>query len=280
MQSRVSWTVTLAFLAVAAPPTGLEAPLPEREVAVPSKFSDIRIRDEGAFRSMYFARPDGTMALETRVDKAHPERLVVPYTRAMFASYLYTPKPKRALLVGLGGGAMVHFLAAFDADLLLTAVDIDPAVVSSAARYFGVRSTANVEIVTADAFDVLAKKSPTYDVIWMDAFLQPSEDTDANGVPLTLKTRAFWKQVKSRLSEDGVLVVNVNTGPSTKRDLEVMEGAAGPLFTVTPRGSGNLIVIAPKRVPDKETLAARAKALDGRTKSVGFGDLAARVRGY
>lgn len=270
----------LALYTLSAPPSGLDAPLPDREVAVPSKFSDIRIRDEGTFRSMYFARPDGTMALETRIDKKQPARLVVPYTRAMFASYLHTPAPKRALLVGLGGGAMVHFLAKFDADLLLTAVDIDPAVVSSAAKYFGVRSTPNVEILTADAFDVLAKASPSYDVIWMDAFLQPSEDTDENGVPLTMKTLAFWRQVKSRLSVDGVLVVNVNTGASTQKDLAVLKEAVGTVFTVTPRGSGNLIVIAPKKVVDTATIEKRAKALGARDATVGFEDLAARLRPY
>lgn len=272
-------SVALLFAAfVTAQAPALNKPLADREVAVPSQYSDIRIRDEGPFRSMYFARPDGSMALESRVHKKEPSQLVVPYTKAMFASHLYAPKPKRALLVGLGGGSMVHFVRVFDPNLLVTAVDIDPAVVQSAAKYFGVTPSENIEIVTADAFDVLAKKAPKFDIIWMDAFLQPSEDTDENGVPLNIKTLAFWRQVKKRLTKQGVLVVNVNTGPSTKRDLATMKQAFGALFSVAPRGSGNLIVMAPIQTPDAKTLASRAKTLDERASQIGFADLARRAK--
>lgn len=278
------FTALVAFSATALAdevPSALTQPLPSAEVVVPSEYSDIRIRDEGTYRSMYFARPDGTSALETRIDRKAPSRLVVPYTRSMFSSYLYVPKPRRALLVGLGGGAMVHFLKGFDEDVLVTAVDIDPAVVASAAKYFGVRPSANIAIQTADAFEVLAAKAPEYDVIWMDAFLQPSADTDGHGVPLRLKTLAFWRQVRSRLSKDGVLVINVNTGPTTRRDLGLVKEAFGTLYALRPRGSGNLVAIAPRGAgPSKKVLAERAETLARRDRRVGFDGMPAQITAY
>jgi spermidine synthase len=57
-----------------------------------------------------FVRNNGQEAVQSRISLTAPHTLVSQYARGMFASYLYQPHPRRVLIVGLGGGAMVRFL--------------------------------------------------------------------------------------------------------------------------------------------------------------------------
>ena len=75
-----------------------------------------------------------------------PHHMVLPYSRTMFVSYLFTPEHKRAAIVGLGCGAMIHFLKHHAPNLKLDVVEIDPLVIRVADEYFQVRSEGNVKI--------------------------------------------------------------------------------------------------------------------------------------
>ena len=84
--------------------------IPPEGIEIVTDFSRIVLRDAGPLRAMYVVRDGGDLMLQTRVDLARPDRLLVGYTRGLFASYLFAPDPERVLIVGLGGGAMVRFL--------------------------------------------------------------------------------------------------------------------------------------------------------------------------
>jgi hypothetical protein len=58
-----------------------------------------------------------------------PHVLRFTYLQHMFASYLLQPKQSKVLIVGLGGGSMVHFLQKHDPTVAVDAVEIDPVVV-------------------------------------------------------------------------------------------------------------------------------------------------------
>src|SRR5206468_5576446 len=60
-------------------------------------------------------------------------------------------RPKRALILGLGGGTLAHLLARRFGRVELTAVEIDPDVVRLAKSAFSVDAL-GVEIVQRDAF--------------------------------------------------------------------------------------------------------------------------------
>ncbi len=175
-----------------------------------SAFSLIRIRRDGNVRAMTFVRDNGQEAVQSRVDLAAPQTLVSPYARSMFASYLYQPQPRRVLIVGLGGGAMVRFLNHHEPHVRIDAVEIDPVVVRLADEYFGVRTGGNVQVHTADAVRFVESTTDRYDLILMDAFLRPSGDTDATGVPTALKTEAFLARLKQALAPGGVVAFNIN----------------------------------------------------------------------
>lgn len=241
-----------------------------------SEFSHIRIRRTGNERSLMFVRDNGREVTESRVDISAPHRLLLPYAREMFISYLYQPNPKRVLIVGLGGGGMVHFLQHYDPDVLVDAIEIDPAIVELADEYFGVRSGGNVRVITGDGFEFLETTDLHYDIILMDAFLRPSEETDSTGVPSRLKTLAFYEILKQRLTPEGLVAFNLNRHGDTQGDIAMIESAFVQVDTYTCPPAYNLIVVAcPTVLAENEAvLSDRAEQADKRFQATfSFTDL-------
>ncbi|MBI4878148.1 MAG: fused MFS/spermidine synthase [Planctomycetes bacterium] len=206
-------------------------------------FSHVRIKDRGRVRSLCFVKDTGAEVTETSLDLDHPERLVVPYTRVMFASFFFQFPPKKCLIVGLGGGAMVRFLRHHFPDCRVDAVEIDPAVVQIAAEYFGTTPEERARIFTEDAFDYLARTDEKYDVIYMDAFLKPGEGNDSTGAPLHLKTVRFLKSLHARLEPGGVVAFNMMAGPAMARDLEAISRAFPSAYSLQVPKRTNLVAV-------------------------------------
>lgn len=234
------------------------------ELDVQSNYSRIRLRRIGTVRTMAFVRDTGEEALETQVDLNRPHELHFDYLKYMFLSYAFRPQQERVLIVGLGGGSMVHFLKHYDPDLKVDAVEIDPTVVAIADRYFGVRSGGNVNVITADAFQFLADTENTYDVIYMDAFLKPSRGTDSTGAPLHLRTLRFYQDVQKKVKPGGMVVFNLNPHRGVRNDLDTIRDAFPQSYQFSLPSSRGLVVVASTSA-DREApadLSQRAREVD------------------
>ncbi len=113
------------------------------------------------------------------------------------------PVPRRVLILGLAGGTSARQVrAAFGSGVDITGVEIDPAVVDVAYRYFHL-ADADVHAEVQDARYWLATRprADRYDVIVMDAYRQPY-------IPFHLTTREFFDLVRDHLNPGGVAVVN------------------------------------------------------------------------
>ena len=71
------------------------------------------------------ARAHGGEALESAVDLAEPLKLVVPYTRTLFAGLFFQPKPSRVLMIGLGGAGFHRLFNATHPETLLQTVELE-----------------------------------------------------------------------------------------------------------------------------------------------------------
>lgn len=230
-----------------------------------SAFSRIRIRRDGDVRAMTFVRDNGQEAVQSRINLTSPQTLLSPYAHGMFASYLYQPQPRRVLIVGLGGGAMVRFLTHHEPQVQIDAVEIDPAVVRLADRYFDVRTGGNVRIHTADAVKFVESTPDRYDVILMDAFLRPSDDTDTTGVPTRLKTHAFLLRLKEALAPGGAIAFNINDHEHMADDIAAVGAAFGNSAVYLCPPSKNKVVVATEGgMPSNDELRPRIEALDKR----------------
>ncbi len=240
-----------------------------------SAFSTIRVRRDGDVRALTFVRDNGQEAVQSRVNLNAPHILESPYARGMFASYLYQPEPRRVLIIGLGGGAMVRFLTHREPRVQIDAVEIDPAVVRIADQYFGVRSGGNVRVHTADAVKFVESTADRYDLILMDAFLRPSSDTDTTGVPTRLKTLEFLGRLKRALAPGGVVAFNVNEHASMADDIAAVAAAFGhaAVYRCPPANNKVIIAVAGGMATDDD-MRARVSALDARFGgALSFADL-------
>ncbi len=231
-----------------------------------SDYSHIRIVDYGTRRALLFAGESGSNVVETMIDLAESHRLQHPYASAMMAGFLYRPEASSALLVGLGGGALVRFLNHHFPGLQLDIVEIDPVVVRVARDFFGTVEGPRTRIFVADARDYLSRTTHRYDLIWLDAHLHPSALTDNTGQPLSLKTAAFFQSLHERLHPDGVALFNVIDGRDASAYISSIRAAFAATEVFRPPSSGNVIVVARTNAPQPgdDELRARALALDSR----------------
>lgn len=221
------------------------------ELDTRSDYSHIRVTRTRNVRTLYFVRDSGEEVIESELNLERPYELIVPYTRYMFLSYAFRPVQERVLIVGLGGGSMVHFLRHYDPKVQVDVVEIDPVMVQIARDYFGVKNEGNVKIITGDGIDYLRKTETRYDVIYMDAFLKPSRETDTTGAPLRLKTAQFYKEIQSKLKPEGLVVINLNSHANIRGDVETVRETFPQTYVFQAPDVFNLVVVgslAPARL--------------------------------
>ena len=223
--------------------------IPPQGIRKSGMFSEMIVRQHDSTRSLFFIRPNGSELLESQINFKYPDVLQVAYTKEMIGVYAFVPNMKDALLIGVGGGGMVHALQSYHPLLNLDAVEIDPVVVEFAKDYFGVKdkkadtTTGKTSVITQDGFDFLAQTQNRYDVIYMDAFLQPTEETDSTGSPLKLKTLAFLKGLHSKLTAHGAIVININEHAELNKDIQTVRAAFPYSMVWQVPNTGNWIAI-------------------------------------
>jgi len=239
------------------------------EKEVRSQYSHIRVRRQDSVRTLTFVRDTGEEVWETQMDLDKPHHLRFDYLRHMFLSYAFRPEHEKVLIVGLGGGSMVQFLKRYDPEVAVDAVEIDPAVVDIADKFFGVRSEGKVTVHTADALKFLENAETRYDVIYMDAFLKPSRATDTTGMPLHLKTVQFYRDLQKKIQPDGLVAFNLNTNPNTRADVAAIREAFANIYIFPlPGRTGCVVIASPSEKREATTaLRANAKKIDARFKA-------------
>jgi spermidine synthase len=202
------------------------------------------------------------------MDVRDPAVPALPYAKAAFASLAYTPRaPRRVLLLGLGGGAMIGFLRKHVPEATIVAVDIDPVVVEIAQAWFGVVPDDHLELVTADAVAYVRDTRESFDTIYLDTFLEPSgSETDSSGVPKSLRTVEFLRTVRERLAPQGVAAFNLHHKSDLQGHLDAIQAAFADMHLIRVPGSSNRIVVASAqgKLPAPAEIEQRAAKLDGR----------------
>lgn len=188
--------------------TELDEALVERRVLFKAAgaFGDVFVVEEGDLRLLRFGSLDA--ADQSAIDPGAPARIIFEYLRlATIGPALRTDgRPfRRALALGLGGGAWPRLLLHTDPRVLVDAVEIDPVVVDVARRYFFLPGSPRLQVTVDDAARYVVRNdvmTSRYDVIFLDAF-------SGDAMPEALSTPAFFLSLKRILTDDGVLMVNV-----------------------------------------------------------------------
>ncbi|CCQ89240.1 putative Spermidine synthase [Nitrospina gracilis 3/211] len=174
-----------------------------------SRYNDIFVIQSGTHREMWF-RGNGDFFLQSRIDPARPQDLVLVYSRLTMAALLFRPPLKRVLVIGQGGGVLPAALARWFPGLIIDVVEIDAKVTALCQRFFFPLDQKGVTVHTEDGRSFLERTQGKllYDLVILDAFKSGS-------IPFHLKTVEFYERIRGVLSPDGVVATNLY-GPSNE----------------------------------------------------------------
>src|SRR5258708_1547571 len=114
-------------------------------------------------RTLASLNENGVVTQQSAMSLMRPDQLIFAYERAMALAGAVVPHLRTALLLGLGGGAMVRFLAAFFPDCALTIVEHDAVIVELAKRHFRI----DHPVALADAVTFLRETQARFDAIFV-----------------------------------------------------------------------------------------------------------------
>jgi len=145
----------------------------------------------------------GNAIEQTRLLPHNPSHLCFSYMRLMLLGLLWKPKPQRALILGMGGGALARTLMAWFPMLSIDAVELRPAVVRAAHEALGLGHDPRLRVHIMDAAEFVRNApSAQYDLILTDVF-------DAQGMAPLLAEAAFHADCARILAPRGALASNL-----------------------------------------------------------------------
>lgn len=218
----------------------------------------LQVSEKDGVRSLHF----GSVVVQSAMRLSRPWDLELDYTRRMMAFLLFHPRPRHAIILGLGGGSLAKFIHHHLPHTRVTAVELDTRVIEVARSQFGLPADdARLRVIAGDGASLMATGLPPADVIMVDGY-------NAAGIDETLASEAFYSQCRARLHpERGVLLANFwRSARSTAHYLARLERLFdGHLLHLPSVTHGNLIVMAFRRSPGAprfDELAVRAAELE------------------
>ncbi|MFH1022295.1 MAG: fused MFS/spermidine synthase [Planctomycetota bacterium] len=226
-----------------------------------SAYHRIRVADkDDGWRVLHF---DNTRQSGMKRDDPLVQFEYADYFHTVF---LFKKDIRRVLFVGLGGGSgPKRFLHDYP-DVAVDAVEIDPAVVDVARKYFQLPDDKRLTVTTMDGRVYVNKTDRVYDVIFMDAYVAGRYGCS---VPFHLTTKEFFKEASAKLAPDGLLVYNLacdfeHLSPRFSKALYKTLGAVFPRqYVFSAKTTYNTVLVALKKPENlsRQALLDKAKAL-------------------
>lgn len=182
---------------------GAQAQPPQLLHSERSLYREVLVYETGTVRCMCFTR-NCRIGRQTCFDTRHPDRIVMNYPQMMLGALYANPTPQSILIIGLGGGTLPRALAQLLPQSRIDIVEIDPAVVQVARKYFSFAAGGHLRVIELDGRVYVRRalrEEHRYDLIMLDAF-------DHEYIPEHLLTQEFLREVRSLLAPGGVLVAN------------------------------------------------------------------------
>ncbi len=160
------------------------------------------------------------------------------YDYALAAPYLAGAEEKEhmeILVLGMGTGTFAAQCKRYFEHVEIEGVEIDEKITKLAETYF--RLPKDIEVFTYDGRAYLNAVGKKYDVIMVDAYQDIT-------IPFQMSSEEFFTLVKEHLTEDGVMVVNMNMRGMQEGNInqclaDTIAGVFNTVYTVDVAGSTN-----------------------------------------
>jgi len=225
--------------------------------ALKKNLPTIAVSEERGVRSLHV----GGEAIQSAMRLGDPFALALDYTRCMMAFLLFHPEPRRALMIGLGGGSLPKFFFKHLKRTKVRVIELDSRIVTTARTHFALPADGErLAVEIGDGAEALAPEC--CDVLVVDAY------HDEAHVP-ELAAAEFYDAAFLALEPRGVLVVNfMDDDPRFSQYMRRLESAfGGAVVSMRALYDQNIAAFALKGLPPRlewEELRRRAGRLEAR----------------
>lgn len=186
---------------------------------------------------------------------------------APFMAGIHEKEKLDVLILGMGTGTFAAQCRRYFTNTQIEGVEIDQKITDLAEKYFELPG--DISVTTYDGRAFLNAIDEKYDVIMVDAYQDIT-------IPFQMSSLEFFRMVKEHLTEDGVMVVNMNMKGSGEGDInsylsDTISHVFDTVYTVDVEHSTNRELFA-SSVPDMK------ERLTENVQKEGQSDLAAMMR--
>lgn len=199
----------------------------------------IDISEQAGVRYLHF----GSRWIQGAMRIARPWNLELDYTKEMMAPLLMRDErrfPRKVLLIGLGAASLTKFIYRNLPLAHLTVIEIEPRVVAAAKQYFKLpEDDKRIHLVLGDGAQYVLGTDKKFDLILVDGFNERAHPGELNTLP-------FYQACRARLTEQGILAVNlIGLSRGVKGGFAHIEAAFDGRALMFPScDSGNVIAFA------------------------------------
>jgi spermidine synthase len=217
------------------------------------KFAPVTLSELDGVRYLHF----GTEWVQGAMRLRKPQWIELEYAQQMMAWLLFLPQVEHVAQLGLGTGALTKFCYHHFPQIQVTAVELNPAVISVCADFFKLPpNDERLQVVEMDALDFVSDtvNHDTLDALQIDLY-----DATARGP--VLESAEFYQACADCLHAHGVLTVNLfGDHPSYLRNIKALRYVFDQVICLPEVHDGNVVALAFKtaRTLDFPALYERA----------------------
>lgn len=179
------------------------------------------------------------------------------YDYAMAAPLMVSdkaPSDMKVLILGMGTGTYATQCRKYFGDMAIEGVEIDEKITDLSRKYFSLPE--DVPVTTYDGRAYLQAVDEKYDVIMVDAYQDIT-------IPFQMSSVEFFNMVKDHLTENGVMVVNMNMRGSGEGNInqylsDTIASVFGTVYTADVKGFTNRELFASDNADMLENLKNNA----------------------
>lgn len=234
---------------------------PGKPLAAPAKparkpkFAPVTLSEQEGVRFLHF----GTEWVQGAMRIRKPDWIELEYAQQMMAWMLFLDRPRHIVQLGLGTGALTKFCYRQFPEAQVTAVELNPAVVTICRAMFKLPPDDDrLAVREMDAMDFIT--DPTIagklDVLQVDLY-----DATARGP--VLDTPDFYQACEASLNPGGIMTVNLfGDHPSYAKNLKAMRFAFECVLCLPEVHDGNVVALAFKHTPGLDFTELHERARD------------------
>jgi spermidine synthase len=225
------------------------------------RFAPVTLSELDGVRYLHF----GTEWVQGAMRIRKPDWLELEYAQQMMAWMLFIESPRRIAQLGLGTAALTKFCYRQFPQAQVTAVELNPSVISICASMFKLpEQDERLSVREMDALDFVndTDNHGTLDALQVDLY-----DATARGP--VLDSAEFYSACAACLAPHGIMTVNLfGDHPSFAKNVKAMKFAFAHVICLPEVHDGNVVALAFRTPPalDADQLAARAAQIVAETK--------------